>query len=246
MHRYLLNSFYNIKIGKNNIISKSVKIYENVIIGNNNKIHDNVVIYPNTIIGDNNIILNNNIIGEYPVQASDNYRDYDFKKVKGTKIENNNFLHVRNIIFAGIKRHTFIGNNNSLLAECHMGHDSIIHNNVTFYPRIIMGGFSEYLDYSNIGGYGFIQQRKIIGQYSMIGGSQLVTKDVFPYFVFVNGKITRLNHIKLSENVINHENELKKIAEEFYKGNNKNINLSNLSDEIKNDLKLFLFTSLKN
>ena len=48
MHRYLLNSFYNIKIGGNNIISKSVKIHENVIIGNNNKIHDNVIIYPNT------------------------------------------------------------------------------------------------------------------------------------------------------------------------------------------------------
>jgi UDP-N-acetylglucosamine acyltransferase len=244
MHRYLLNSFYNIKIGKNNIISKSVKIHENVIIGNNNKIHDNVIIYPNTIIGDNNIILNNNIIGEYPIQSNGKFTDYDFTKTIGTKIENNNFLHVRNIIFAGIERLTFIGNNNSLLAECHMGHDSIIHNNVTFYPRIIMGGFSEYLDYSNIGGYGFIQQRKIIGQYSMIGGSQLVAKDVFPYFVFVNGKITRLNYIKLSDNIIKHENELKKLAEEFYKGN-KNIDLSNLPDEIKNDLKLFLFTPLK-
>ena len=76
--------------------------------------------------------------------------------------------------------------------------------------------------------------------------AKIIETAVFPYFVFVNGKITRLNHIKLSENVIKHENELKKIAEEFYKGNNKNIDLSNLTDEIKNDLKLFLFTSLKN
>jgi acyl-[acyl carrier protein]--UDP-N-acetylglucosamine O-acyltransferase len=244
MHRYLLNSFYNIKIGANNIISKSVKIHENVIIGNNNKIHDNVIIYPNTIIGDNNIILNNNIIGEYPVQASNDYRDYDFTKTFGTKIENNNFLHVRNIIFAGIKRHTFIGNNNKILSECHINHDTIINNYVTLYLRAMMAGFSECLNYSNIGGYGFIQQYKIIGQYTMIGGNQLVTKDVFPYFVFVNGKITRLNYIKLSDNIIKHENELKKLAEEFYKGN-KNIDLRNLPDEIKNDLKLFLFTPLK-
>ena len=156
-----LNYYYkNIYIGKNNIISKSVKIHENVIIGNNNKIYDNVVIYPNTIIGDNNIILNNNIIGEYPVQANDDYRNYDFNKTFGTFIGNNNFFHVRNIIFSGIKRNTFIGNNNKLLSECHINHDCIINNNVTLYLRAMMAGFSECLDYSNIGGYGFIQQKK--------------------------------------------------------------------------------------
>ena len=239
MYRFLINSFNNIKIGKNNIISRSVKIHENVIIGNNNKIHDNVIIYPNTIIGDNNIILNNNIIGEYPVQASDDYRDYDFTKTVGTKIGNNNFLHVRNIIFCGLEKHTFIGNNNKILSECHINHDTIINNYVTLYLRAMMAGFSECLNYSNVGGYGFIQQHKIIGQYSMIGASQLVTKDVFPYFVFVNGKITRLNYIKLSDNIIKYEIELKRIAEEFYKGN-KNINLDNLPENIQNELNIFL------
>jgi UDP-N-acetylglucosamine acyltransferase len=239
MHKYLLNSFRNIKIGKNNIISKSVKIHKNVVIGNNNKIYDDVIIYPNTIIGDNNIILNNNIIGEYPIQSSDTYRDYNFDKIYGTKIGNNNFLHVRNIITGGIERQTEIKDNNNLLAECHMGHDSIVNNNVTFYPRVIMGGFSEYLDNSNIGGYAFIQQRKIIGQYCMIGGSQLVAKNVFPYFIFVKGKVIRLNNIKLSDDIKKHENELKKIAEEYYNGN-KNINLNNLPENIINNIKIFL------
>jgi acyl-[acyl carrier protein]--UDP-N-acetylglucosamine O-acyltransferase len=77
----------------------------------------------------------------------------------------------------------------------------------------------------------------------MIGGSQLVTKDVFPYFVFVNGKITRLNYIKLSDNIIKYEIELKKIAEDFYKGN-KNINLDNLSENIQNELNIFLIKKL--
>jgi acyl-[acyl carrier protein]--UDP-N-acetylglucosamine O-acyltransferase len=239
MHRYLLNSFRNIKIGQNNTISKSVKIHENVIIGNNNKIYDDVIIYPNTIIGDNNIILNNNIIGEYPVQSSDKYRDYNFDKIYGTKIGNNNFLHVRNIIFGGVERKTEIKNNNKILAECHISHDSIVHNNVTLYLRVIMGGFSECLDNSNIGGYAFIQQRKIIGQYSMVGGSQLVAKNVFPYFIFIKGKITRLNNIKLSDNIIKYENELKKLTEEYYKGNT-NLILDKLPDKIRLDIELFL------
>jgi UDP-N-acetylglucosamine acyltransferase len=239
MYRYLLNSFRNIKIGQNNIISRSVKIHENVIIGNNNKIYDNVIIYPNTIIGNNNIIFNNNIIGEYPVQSNDKFRDYNFTNIHGTKIGNNNFFHVRNIIFGGIERQTEIKNNNIFLAECHIGHDSIVNNNVTFYPRVIMGGLSECLDNSNIGGYAFIQQRKIIGQYSMVGGSQLVAKNVFPYFIFVKGKVIRLNNIKLSDDIKKHENELKKIAEEYYNGN-KNINLNNLPENIITDLKVFL------
>jgi UDP-N-acetylglucosamine acyltransferase len=239
MYRHLLNSFKSIKIGENNVISKSAKIHENVIIGNNNKIYDDVIIYPNTIIGDNNIILNNNIIGEYPVQSSDNYRDYKFDNIYGTKIGNNNFFHVRNIIFGGTGRKTEINNNNNFLAECHIGHDSIVHNNVTFYPRVIMGGFSEYLDNSNIGGYSFIQQRKIVGQYCMVGGSQLVAKNVFPYFIFVKGKITRLNNIKLSDEIKKHENEIKKIAEEYYNGDT-NLILDKLPDNIRLDIELFL------
>jgi UDP-N-acetylglucosamine acyltransferase len=239
MHRYLLNSFRNIKIGSNNSISKSVKIHENVIIGNNNKIYDDVTIYPNTIIGDNNIILNNNVIGEYPIESKDNYRDYDFNKMKGTIIGNNNFFHIKNITFSGIETPTKINNNNKILAECHIGHDTIINNNVTIYARSMTGGYSEYLDYSNVGVYSFIHQRRIIGQYCMIGGSQLVAKNVFPYFIFIKGKVTRLNNIKLTDEIKKHETELKKLAEEYYNGN-KNLVLDNLSDNVRMDIELFL------
>ena len=236
MYRYFINPFKNIKIGKNNIISKNVKIHENVIIGNNNKIYDNVVIYPNTIIGDNNIIFNNNIIGEYPIQSNNEYRNYNFNNLKGVQIGNNNFFHVRNILFSGVEKTTEINNNNNFLGECCIHHDAYINNNVTLYPRAMIGGFVKCLNNSNIGGYGFIQQRVIIGQYSMVGGSQLVTKNVFPYFVFVNGKITRLNHIKLPDNYKNYEEKLKKIAENQ---NFKNINIDDLPQLIQDELNFY-------
>ena len=242
MHRYLLNSFYNIKIGGNNIISKSVKIHENVIIGNNNKIHDNVIIYPNTIIGDNNIILNNNIIGEYPIQSNGKFIDYDFTKTFGTKIGNNNFFHVRNIIYSGVSRPTKIKNNSKFLGENHIGHDCIINNHSTIYTRTLLCGYVEMLDYSSTGVYSFIHQNKIIGQYSMVGGNSSITKNVFPYFINIDNNISKINKIKLPENIIKYENELKKIAEQFYRGNKK-IDISNLSDEINNDLNIFLYKS---
>jgi acyl-[acyl carrier protein]--UDP-N-acetylglucosamine O-acyltransferase len=98
------------------------------------------------------------------------------------------------------------------------------------------------MDYSNVGGYGFIQQKKIVGKYCMVGGSQLVAKNVFPYFVYVNGKITRLNHIKLSDDILANEIELKKIAQEYYNGN-RDLNLNELPTNIKSEIELFLSTT---
>jgi acyl-[acyl carrier protein]--UDP-N-acetylglucosamine O-acyltransferase len=240
MYRYLLNSFKNIKIGENNTISKSAKIHENVIIGNNNKIYDDVIIYPNTIIGDNNIILNNNIIGEYPIQSSDNYRDYKFDNIYGTKIGNNNFFHVRNIIFGGTERNTEIKDNNKILGECHIGHDSIVNNNITIYSRTLLCGYVELLDYSSSGVYSFVHQYKIVGQYSMIGGNSSITKNVFPYFINIDNKISKINKVKLPEKILQYENELRTIADEYYKGN-KNFYLDDFPDYIKTDLKIFLY-----
>jgi len=234
----LINSFKNLKIGKNNIISPKAIIHDNVIIGNNNNIYDDVIIYPNTIIGDNNIIYNGNVIGEIPVQSNGTFQDYDFSKTKGVKIGDDNFFHVKNIIFSGVDRPTEIKNNNKLLAECHIGHDSIINNGVTIYVRSTLGGYSEYLNNCNVGGYAFIQQRKKIGQYAMVGGSQLVVKNVFPYFIYINNKIIRLNNMKIPDYVKQSENKLFNIANDYY--NKIPINYDNFNLEIKKDLKIFL------
>jgi len=121
-----------------------------------------------------------------------------------------------------------------------MGHDVIVNNNVTFYPRVIMGGFSKYLNNCNIGGYGFIQQRVTIGQYTMVGGSQIVTKNVFPYHVFINGKPSRLNKIKFSNDIIKYENQLKEISDYFYdKERNNDIFLDKINN-LPNNIKIIL------
>lgn len=228
----------NAQIGTNNKIGSNVVIYPNVKIGNGNIIYDNVVIYPNTIIGNNNIIFNNNTIGEYPIQADGSFQDYDFTKTKGVIIGNENFFHIKNIIFCGTEKNTMIGDKNKILCECHINHDCWIGNNVTLYPRVTLAGFVSCLDNSSIGGASFIHQKKIIGQYSMIGANNFVGKNVFPYFVFTNNKTTRLNYVKLSEEIKNNENMLIKLSNDYYNG--KNIKLVGLTDKIVNDIKIFL------
>jgi UDP-N-acetylglucosamine acyltransferase len=198
------------RIGVNNVISKTAVIHENVFIGNNNFIGENTIIYPKTIIGDNNIIFNRNVIGEFPISSRGTY-DYEFDTVKGTIIGNNNILHVNNIIFSGISSPTKIGNNNKLLAEIHIGHDAIILNNVTIYARSIIGGYARCLDSCNIGMAAVIHQKRVIGQYSMIGANNTVTKHVFPYYININNELARLNETKTPDYIDMYDNELRVI-----------------------------------
>ena len=229
----IIHYFKNIKIGKNNYIEKNVKIYENVKIGNNNKIYNGTILYPNTIIGNNNIILNNNIIGEHPVESKD---DFINKKFNGITIGDNNFLHVNNIIFNGYYRKTEIGNYNKLLAENHISHDTIITNNVVLYPRAITAGLTKLLPYSTMGMNSSIQQKTVLGNYSMIGMGNIASHNIFPFFIYVNNKYLRLNTYKIPKelNIEKYEKELLNIITELKNNKfDKNIILnSNLPENI--------------
>lgn len=204
-----------LKRGVNNIIGKNVKIYENVVIGNNNKIFGGTTLYPNTVIGDNNIILNGNTIGEHPVNAKENFDNFEKNYEKGVIIGNNNFFHVNNLIFGGTDNPTKIGNNNKLLAENHIGHDTTIEDRITIYPRCITGGYSKIMSDSSMGFYSTIQQRKKVGNYSMLGAGNNANKDIFPFYIQVNNKYLRLNKHTIPDylNIDKYDEDLRIIAE---------------------------------
>lgn len=232
----LLKYSKNLIIGKNNYIEKGVKIFDDVTIGDNNKIYSGTIIYPNTKIGNNNVILNNNIIGEHPVEAKE---IFDKKKFGGVEIGNNNFFHVNNLIFNGYYKKTIIKNNNKLLAECHIGHDTNILDNVVLYPRVITGGITTLMDYSTIGMGSFIQQNMVLGKYSMIGMGNVASHNIFPYFIYFNQKYLRFNKIKIPINIEidKHENEIRNLIDDFKK--NYDVELvkkydlpKNISDDI--------------
>jgi len=226
----------NLIIGKNNYIQKNVKIYENVIIGNNNKIYNGTVIYPNTCIGNNNVILNNNILGEHPVDSNDIYKNKIFN---GLEIGDNNFFHVDNLIFNGYYKKTIIGNNNKLLSENHIGHDTYISNNVVLYPRCITGGLSKLMPFSTMGLNACIQQNTVLGHYSMVGMGNFASHNVFPFFIYFNQKYLRINKKKIPDelNVDKYIDDLHNIINDLKTSNtkfDKNIlDKYNLSMDIK-------------
>jgi UDP-N-acetylglucosamine acyltransferase len=233
----LTTAIRKFSIGKNNFISKTAKIFENVKIGDNNYIGDNVTLYPGVEIGNHNIIYPNNVIGEVPVSSNDMYKSYSFDHCKGVQIGDHNLFHVSNLIFSGLENKTFIGNHNKFLAENHMGHDTVVKNNVTFYPRVIQGGHSVFLDFSNVGMGAMVQQRKVVGQYAMLGGCNMYSKDVYPFFICIAGKIVRLNSQKLSKEIVDHESLLRLHYDQFTQ---KNYEIdSKLPESIRDTLSAF-------
>lgn len=205
------------KKGLNNYIEKNVIVHKNVIIGNNNKIFDGTILYPNTVIGDNNVILNGNTIGEHPVNANEDIENFRKSFDNGVIIGNNNFFHINNIIFSGVDSPTKIGNYNKLLAENHIGHDTNIENYVTIYPRCITGGFSKIMSNSSMGFYSTIQQKKKIGNYSMLAAGNNASKDIFPFYIQINNKYIRPNNHKIPAflNINKYDKEIRIIAERY-------------------------------
>tara|TARA_B100000902_G_scaffold393053_1_gene446590 strand:+ start:3583 stop:4332 length:750 start_codon:yes stop_codon:yes gene_type:complete len=211
----------NLNIGKNNYIESGVKIFENVIIGNNNKIYGGTVIYPNTVIGDNNVILNNNILGEYGVEAKDD--NFKEKKFGGLIIGNNNYFHVNNLIFSGFYRKTEIGHHNKFLSQVTIHHDNIIRNYVVFYPRAITAGLCTLMDHATMGMNSCLQQKSVIGSYSMIGMGSIASHNVFPFYIYFNGKYQRFNKVKIPDNLyislIENEDKIYSLIQNLKKNN---------------------------
>lgn len=185
----------NPTLGNNNLIEDGVIIENNVKIGNNNVIKKGTVIHENTIIGNNNVFLEDNVIGALPVEAN---VPYQHLTKKGLVIGNNNFFHIKNIISSGCYNKTIIGNNNKFLSDVYISHDNIIHDFVTFYPRVFSAGVVEFFNHSSVGACACIHQKLKIGAYSMIGMNSSIVKNVYPYMICVNNnKYTNINEKKI-------------------------------------------------
>jgi len=230
----------NVIIGNENQIDDDVIIEENVVIGNNNIIKNGTIIHKNTIIGNHNIILENNNLGSLAVISNHDYCDL---KYNGLKIGNHNFFHINNIISSGFYNQTIIGDNNKLLSEIYISHDNIIHDHVTFYPRVFSAGIVEFFKYSNIGAGAYIQQRSKIGAFSMIGMNGVVTRNVMPFMINVNNKYLRVNDKQLCnlksddiDNMTIFAGLLNNLLNELIK-NNSRYNCENIREIIHRDFK---------
>ena len=224
------------KISKNVIIGPYSVIGPNVEIGEETEIQSHVNITGNTKIGKKNKIYPFASIGNHP-------QDLKFKGEE-TKLEigDNNKIREYVTINPGTKGGgglTKVGNNCLLMVSAHIAHDCFVGDNVILANNVPLGGHAHIGDNAIIGGNSAVQQFTRVGKSAMIGGMCGVVRDIIPYGIAHGNRsvLQGLNLIGLRrKNIPNKEiMTLSDAYKEIFKNENLTENLSNLSNEFKDN-----------
>jgi len=205
------------KIHPTAIISPDSKLGEGVEVGPYSIIGPDVNIGRNTVIGPHVVIQEQTDIGENCkiAQFCSIGGDPQDLKFKGEKtrviIGNNNNLRE----YVTINRSTtsdigvtIIGNNNLIMAYCHVAHNCRLGNNIIMANAANLAGHIHIDDYAIIGGLTGVHQFTRIGCHSIIGGASALAKDLPPYLMASgnHAKLFGLNLVGLKRRGFKEEN----------------------------------------
>lgn len=167
------------KIGENVEIGPFAVINKNVIIGDGCVIDSNATICEFTQLGKNCHVFPSAVIGAIP-------QDLKFHgEETWTIIGDNNVLREFVTVHRGTfsKGKTVIGNNNLIMAYCHVAHDCVLGNNIIMSNTTQLAGEVVVDDFAIIGGGTLVHQFSHIGGHVMIQGGSKINKDVPPYII---------------------------------------------------------------
>ncbi len=219
----------NVEIGAFAVIGSEVKLENGV------KIFEGAQVRGNTCIGENSQIHPYAVIGNIPQDVS--YNGESGELIIG---KNNSIREFVTINLPTLKqdKKTIIGDNNFILAYCHIAHDCIIGSNTILANNATLAGHVEIGDFTVIGGLTPIHQFVKIGEGAMIGGASAVSQDI-PPFCLAEGnraKIKGLNLIGLRRRFQREDiDALKKAYSAIFRSNKPlKESAQQISDEIKN------------
>lgn len=175
-----------VEVGPWTVIGAGVEIGDGSVIG------AHCVLKGPTRIGRENRIYSFCAIGEDP-------QDKKFKGDVPVRLE----IGDRNTIreYCSINRGTpggggvtHVGNDNWIMAYCHIAHDCHIGNNTIFANNATLAGHVEIGDYAILGGFTGVHQFCRVGESSFTAISAVIVKDV-PPFVMAEGNTARARAI---------------------------------------------------
>lgn len=149
------------QIGKNVTIDAFAYVDDNVIIG------DNCHVFPSAVIG--------------AVPQDLKYKGEETWTIIGDNCVLREFVTIHR--GTASKGKTVIGNNNLIMAYCHVAHDCILHNNIIMSNATQLAGEVEVDDFAIIGGGTLVHQFSHIGSHVMIQGGSKINKDIPPYVI---------------------------------------------------------------
>jgi UDP-N-acetylglucosamine acyltransferase len=192
-------------------------IHSTAIISSKAEIDNGVEIGPYSIIGDDVALASGTVIGPHvvvkgPTTMGKGCRIYQFASI-GEDPQDLKYHGERTVVSIGdnntIREYvtinrgteggggiTSLGNNNLIMAYCHIAHDCRLANNIIMSNCATLAGHIIIEDHAIISGLVGIHQFVRIGAYAMVGGVSGVPQDVPPY-VIAAGERTKLNGINI-------------------------------------------------
>lgn len=169
------------------IVGPYCVIGKDVSIGSGTRLASHVVIEPYTSIGEECDFRHSSVIGGTP-------QDFKFRGERTELIMGN-----RNVIREFVTIHrasgegecTRIGDDNMIMAYCHIGHNSELGNGIIMANQVGISGHCLVEDRVVFGGMVGIHQFVRIGKLAMIGGLSKLVTDAPPYMM-VDGRPTEV------------------------------------------------------
>lgn len=174
----------NVSIGAFTVIGPDVEIGDNSVVG------PHVVINGPTTIGKGNRIFQFSSLGEPP-----QHHGYQGEPTR-LEIGDNNIIRESCTINRGTtgnlggKDVTRIGNNNFIMAYCHIAHDCNVGNHTIFANGSSLAGHVQVGDYAILGGFTMVHQFCRVGAHCITGISTVTFKDI-PPFLLVSGNTAK-------------------------------------------------------
>lgn len=180
-----------------------------------NLIHKSSIInWDKVKIGKGNIIGPNVIIG---TEAQHPYEKSNGKIVIGNRNVFREFTTIH--LPTKIKKVTMVGDNCYFMTLSHIAHDCIVEDSVIFSNNVTLGGNTYVMKKSQLGFNVTVHQNQVIGSYSMIGMSSVITKKIKikPGFIFAGNPVKKIaiNKIGMKRKNVS-KNDLKKEEKRFY------------------------------
>jgi len=193
------------KLGDACTLGVSALVGPGVIAGARNRLHHHSSIEADTIVGDDNEFFPHAVIGGLP-------QDILHKRGDPSRltIGNRNVFRECVTVNSGTFKEqgvTVIGDRNLLLAGVHIGHDSIIEDDVILVNNVLLGGHVMVERGAIVGGGTPLPPFLTIGRFAYVGGFSRVTRDVPPFMSFqgIPGRVVGANRVGLRRNSFSDE-----------------------------------------
>lgn len=221
------------RIGEDVEIGAYCVVGAEVVIGNGASLRPHVVLEPYTTVGNACEIFSGAVLGGTPQD----------RKFKGEKsfliIGDNNIIreHVTIHRAAGAGNETRIGDNNQIMAYCHIGHNCQVGSGITMANSVGLAGHVQVEDKVVFGAISGIHQFVRIGTLAMVGGYSKVVQDIPPYMM-ADGrpcKVLDLNVIGLRRSGVSARAraDLKQAYKMLYRSS---MNMSQAIEMIENEI----------